>query len=152
MGRGGGRWSPTGPGSGRTGSTAGTSCPETQASVGSRRKKEHCLGKSGKSGFSQTFNCNSKLLAVYITLEGATRYAGLLLAPAEGFGLRPRAFLPFGQTKSLFHAVFAYFRPFLVFSSNIGNFENNPKNPKKNPKNSEKFKFLKSNKKISKNP
>ena len=35
-------------------------------------------------------------------LEGTARYAGLLLAPAEGFGLRQRAFLPLGQKKSLF--------------------------------------------------
>ena len=27
-------------------------------------------------------------------LEGAAHYAGLLLAPAEGFGLRPRFFSP----------------------------------------------------------
>ena len=37
------------------------------------------------------------------TLEGT---AGLLLAPAEGFGLRPRLFLLFGQKKA-FYAVFA---------------------------------------------
>ena len=34
-------------------------------------------------------------------LEGTARYAGLILAPAEGFGLRPRLFLPFGQKKRL---------------------------------------------------
>ena len=33
----------------------------------------------------------------YKVLEGTARYAGLLLAPAEGFGLRPRLFLPFCQ-------------------------------------------------------
>ena len=43
-------------------------------------------------------------------LEGTARYAGLLLDPAKSCGLRPR------------HAVFAYFRPFLVFSINISNF------------------------------
>ena len=31
------------------------------------------------------------------TLEGTARYAGLLLAPEEGFGLRPRLFLPSGK-------------------------------------------------------
>ena len=45
-------------------------------------------------------------------LEGAAHYAGLLLAPAEGFGLRPRLFLPFGQKKS-----FLYY-----FGQNVGNF------------------------------
>ena len=37
-----------------------------------------------------------------LRLEDTARYAGLLLAPAEGFGLRRRLFLPFafGQKKS----------------------------------------------------
>ena len=38
-----------------------------------------------------------KLIAqqqIYTILEGTARYAGLLLAPAEGFGLRPRALWP----------------------------------------------------------
>ena len=35
-------------------------------------------------------------------LEGAARYAGLLLALAEGFGLRPRLFLPFAQKNTAF--------------------------------------------------
>ena len=43
-------------------------------------------------------------------LEGTARYAGLLLAPAEGFGVRPRLFLPFGQKKSLL----CCFGPFLA--------------------------------------
>ena len=53
-------------------------------------------------------------------LEDTARYAGLLLAPAEGFGLRPRLFLPFGQKKALY-AVLAHFWQFLVTSSNRGN-------------------------------
>ena len=40
------------------------------------------------------------------TLEGTARYAGILLAPAEAFGLRPRHFLPLGQKKEFFKAVF----------------------------------------------
>ena len=36
-------------------------------------------------------------LFLLCTLEGTAHYAGLVLAPAEGFGLRPRLFLPFGQ-------------------------------------------------------
>ena len=43
-------------------------------------------------------------------LEDTARYAGLLLAPAEGFGLRPRLFLPLGQKKSLL----CCFGPFLA--------------------------------------
>ena len=46
-------------------------------------------------------------------------YAGLLQAPAEGFG--PGFFCPSGK-KTAFHAVCAYFRLFLVFSSNPCNF------------------------------
>ena len=37
----------------------------------------------------------------YIVLENTARYAGLLLAPAEGFGLRPRIFLPYGPKKGV---------------------------------------------------
>ena len=39
-------------------------------------------------------------------LEGAARYAGLLLAPAEGFGLRPRPFFALRAKKYLFMSVF----------------------------------------------
>ena len=46
----------------------------------------------------------------YYKLEDMARYAGLLLAPAEGFGLRPRLFLPFGQKKSFL----CCFVPFLA--------------------------------------
>ena len=35
-------------------------------------------------------------------LKGTARYAGLLLAPAKGFGLQPSLFLPFGQKKKVF--------------------------------------------------
>ena len=49
-------------------------------------------------------------------LEDTARYAGLLLAPAEGFGLRPRA------KKRPYYAVLDNFRPFLVSCSNLGNF------------------------------
>ena len=55
------------------------------------------------------------------TLEVIDRYVGLLLAPAEGFGLRPMLLVPFGE-KRAFNAVCAYFKPFLetvVFSSNL---------------------------------
>ena len=68
---------------------------------------------------------NSKLL------EGTARYAGLLLAPAEGFGHCPRFFCPWGNRRA-FNAVCAYFGPFLVFSSNLHKVSKtvNKKNPK----------------------
>ena len=40
-----------------------------------------------------------------VWLEDTARYAGLLLAPVEGFGLRPRLFLPFRQKKKLIYSV-----------------------------------------------
>ena len=40
-------------------------------------------------------------------LEGAARYAGLLLAPAEGIGLRPWPFLALWAKKDLFMSVLA---------------------------------------------
>ena len=42
-------------------------------------------------------------------LEGTAPYGGFFLAPAEGFGLRPRAFLRFRQKPKAFYAIFAYF-------------------------------------------
>ena len=51
---------------------------------------------------------------------------GLLLAPAEGFGLRPRVFLPFGQKKNLIMLFWPIFGNFscpvvtlVTFSSNL---------------------------------
>ena len=61
-------------------------------------------------------------LPSFSQLDGAARYAGLLLAPVVGFCLRPRLFLPFGQ-KTGFYAVFTFFWPVLVFSSSISNFK-----------------------------
>ena len=52
------------------------------------------------------------------TLEDTARYTGLLLAPAEGFGLRPRVVYPVGKTRP-FYDVLVNFRPFLVSSSNL---------------------------------
>ena len=47
-------------------------------------------------------------------------YAGLLLAPAENFGLWPTFFGPLAKKKGLLCCL-AHFRPFLVSSSNLGN-------------------------------
>ena len=55
-------------------------------------------------------------------LEGAARYAGLLLAPAEGFGLRPRPFFALRAKKDLFMSVLAQILEFLVISSNLSKF------------------------------
>ena len=43
-----------------------------------------------------------KLVLLLVKLEGAARYAGLLLAPAEGFGLRPRFFFAHCAKNSFF--------------------------------------------------
>ena len=59
-------------------------------------------------------------LVHYQKIHSDTR--ALLLAPAEGLGLRPRFLLPFRQKRD-FYAFLAYFRHFLVFSSNISNFQ-----------------------------
>ena len=55
-------------------------------------------------------------------VEDTARYAGLLLAPAEGFGLRSRLFLPFGLFM-LFWPIFGDFGcpvvTMVTFSSNL---------------------------------
>ena len=60
---------------------------------------------------------------ILLQLESTARYAGLLLAPAEGFGLSlGRGFFCPRSKKITFYMVCACFRPFLVFSSNLRNF------------------------------
>ena len=59
---------------------------------------------------------------LFLILEGAARYAGLLLAPAEGFGLRPRPFFALRAKKDLFMSVLAHNLKFLVISSNLSKF------------------------------
>ena len=56
------------------------------------------------------------------TLEDTASYAGLLLAPSEGFGAPPAEALFALRAKRAYHAVSAHFRPFLVYSSNLGKF------------------------------
>ena len=71
----------------------------------------------------QTYeNLVSSYLLVSSKLEDTARYAGLLLAPAEGFGLRPRAFFALRTKKRAYYAALAHFWQFLVSSSNLGNF------------------------------
>ena len=62
-------------------------------------------------------------------------YAGLRLALAKGFGLRPRLLLPFGQKRELFTLFVLILGHFLcsvvttvTFSSNFINLDNNLKN------------------------
>ena len=84
--------------------------------------------------------CNMSRVSCHMSsiVKGTARYAGLFLAPARdsAFG---RVFFTLWVQKKAFNAVCAYFRPFLVFSSNlltfssnISNFEKNTKNPEKN--------------------
>ena len=67
-------------------------------------------------------NKEEQLSSYYKLLESRARYAGLLLDPTEGFGLRPMLFLPFGQKKGLL-CCFGHFWCSVVtsvtFSSNI---------------------------------
>ena len=48
------------------------------------------------------YSLNTNIASLNMKLEGTARYAGLLLAPAEGFDFRPRLFLAFGPKKELF--------------------------------------------------
>ena len=53
------------------------------------------------------------ILEYLVLLEDMAHYAGLLLSPTEGFSLRSRLFLPFGQKKRLL----CCFGPFLTIFS-----------------------------------
>ena len=48
---------------------------------------------------------------LYRIFEGTACYAGLLLVPAEGFGLWPSLFCPSGKKKKAFNVVWVNFRP-----------------------------------------
>ena len=53
----------------------------------------------------------------------------LFLAPAEGFGLRPRLFLPFGQKRAvlaIFEKIYCPVVTLVTFISKVSNFERNP--------------------------
>ena len=78
------------------------------------------------------------MLSPLATLEGTPATRALLLAPAEGFGLRTRFLLPFGPKKELFMLFWLTLGHFwssvvtsVTFSSNLSNFEKNPENPLK---------------------
>ena len=55
----------------------------------------------------------------FLILEDTARYAGLLLAPVEGFG---RGFFCPSGKKRAYYAVLAHFWQFLVSNSSLGNF------------------------------
>ena len=103
------------------------------------------------------------MVVILIVLEDTARHVGLLLAPAEGFDLRPRLSCSSGQKKRAYYAVLAHFWHFLclvvtlvTLSSNLSNFERIPppqkkKIKKKSKKNQKKKKKKKKKKKIKKN-
>ena len=74
------------------------------------------LSSSPQLGTATTFEMMMHLQNS-LELEDTARYAGLLLAPAEGFG-----FLTLWAQKRSYYALLANFRPFLVSSSNRGIF------------------------------
>ena len=92
------------------------------------------------------------------TLKDTSRYAGLLLAPAEGFGPQPRAFFALRAKKKLimlFKPILGHFWcpvvTLVAFSSNVSNFKKNPKSQLKILKKSKKkLNILKNSKKIQK--
>ena len=63
-------------------------------------------------------------------LDDTARYAGLLLAPAEGFGLRSRVFLALRAKKTPYYAVLAHFWfpvvTMVTFSNNLSTFVRKP--------------------------
>ena len=64
-----------------------------------------------------TFCCAASNILLYQQLEDTAHYAGLRLALAKSFGF----FCPSGKKRADYNVV-AHFRPFMVFSSNLGNF------------------------------
>ena len=121
-------------------------------------------GGLGHPGAGKYWNYNSSSASYYHTSGlketrryGPLRYAGLLLAPAEGFGLRPSLFCPSGKKRAfmLFLPNFGNFWCSVVtvvtFSSNLSNFERNKKKLKKSKKNPKKNLNNSKNPKIVKN-
>ena len=85
---------------------------------------------------------NSENFQFETQLEDTARYGGLLLAPAEGFGLRPRAFFALRAKKQII-MLFGKFNVILVSSSTLSNFQRNTKSPKKIKQKIEKIKIRK---------
>ena len=91
------------------------------------------------SFFRQGCTIVSNNFPFYLKLEDTARYAGLLLAPAEGFGLRPRP---------IFGDFWCPVVTVVTFSSNLSNFERNKKKNEKVQKKSKKFQKISKNQKI----
>ena len=91
-----------------------------------KQQKGHTNIHKKKNSWN-TLNLNFN---VYNKLEDTARYVGLLLAPAEGFGLRAKK-----DVIMLFWPIFGNcwcpVATLVTFSSNISNFERNPKKTKK---------------------
>ena len=72
---------------------------------------------------------------ILVQLEDTARYAGLLIAPSEGFSLQPRLFCPSGKKKGAYYSVLAHFwqlcpvATIVTFSSLLSNFEGIPHTP-----------------------
>ena len=79
---------------------------------------------------SQLKTTQTYIYFFFISIEDTARYAGLFLAPGEGFG---RGFFCPSRKKRAYYAALANFRPFLLSSSNLGNFSSNHSNFEKNP-------------------
>ena len=78
-----------------------------------------CPWLQGGGAALHNINLFYNLPAFNYVLEDTARYAGLLLTPAEGFGLRLRLFSPSDRKKSPYFAVLDHFRIFLVSSRNF---------------------------------
>ena len=75
----------------------------------------------------------AKLDALQLTLEDTARYAVLLLAPEERFGLWPRHYAYYMLIMLLWHILGHFWCPvvnLVTFSINLSNFERNLKKPK----------------------
>ena len=76
-------------------------------------------GEAGPGNSHESANTGSSpIIELWLILEGAARYEGLLLAPVEGFGLWPKAFLALRLKKDLI----ALFWPIFGILCNLGNF------------------------------
>ena len=98
------------------------------------------------SSFCGKYHIHKIWFEKFLTLEDMAHYAGLLLAPVEGFGLRPRVFLPFGQKRELimlFWPIFGNFWPvvtFVTFLVTLVTLKGIPRKTRKIQKNIKNFK------------
>ena len=121
-----------------------------------------CLLHSYLGGVARGHTPQVKVVAdspLLSKLEDTARYAGLLLAPAQGFGRGRGFFCPSGKKKSFFMMFWPIFGNFwcpvvtvVTFISYLSNFEKNSKKSKNfNRKSSFFFKSIKAKPKVGKN-